>query len=238
MNTFRAMLSLLVSFLLVTPSIASPIAARRINAAALEQRASKPPALPSFGPDPTLSHFVTATLSLGPAFPLVPIAGGVREGKTQLPMIPMSYILNKPDIESVQPVNGTVAGPGLNGTIINGIAYPTVVNNETTAFVELLVYGETNDKVPFMIQSSGVGVLSRQYVSLVSSHSGFTFNLHHTVQPLIGITFRLLRLEVGTNSWRIPSSLQASVGLQMRQRFLFGLSRCHDMKFAQRCLGR
>ena len=81
------------------------------------------------------------------------------------------------DIESVQPVNGTVAGPGLNGTIINGLAYPSIVNNATTAFVELLVYGETTDKVPFVIQSSGVGVPSRQYVSLVSSHASLASTL-------------------------------------------------------------
>ena len=80
MNTFRFMLSLLVSFLLVTPILSTPITARGADAAALAERGSNPPVVPTFGPDPTLNHFVTATLNLGPAFPLVPIAGGVREG--------------------------------------------------------------------------------------------------------------------------------------------------------------
>ena len=41
-----------------------------------------------------------------------------------------------------------------------------LTNNLTTAIVSLIVYGETDDKVPFIITAEGVGASTEQYVWL------------------------------------------------------------------------
>ena len=59
-----------------------------------------------------------------------------------------------------------MTGSALNGTVINGIAYPVLTNNLTTASVSLIIYGETDDKIPFIVTAEGIGASTQQYVWL------------------------------------------------------------------------
>ena len=67
----------------------------------------------------------------------------------------------------MQPItSGTING-AINATIQAGLAYPAFYENRTVEVPEIILYGTTLDKVPYLIQLSGVGKLTGQMTRLV-----------------------------------------------------------------------
>ena len=52
--------------------------------------------------------------------------------------------------------NSTVSGPAVNGSILGGLAYPSLYNNLTLEFLEIDIYGRTADGYSFYVHESGV----------------------------------------------------------------------------------
>ena len=68
----------------------------------------------------------------------------------------------------VQPITGGAITGFLNATVESGLAYPTLVQNSTVEIPEIILYGTTNDKVPYLIQLSGIGKPTDQVARVVS----------------------------------------------------------------------
>ncbi|KAM0798526.1 hypothetical protein BDR22DRAFT_891320 [Usnea florida] len=57
----------------------------------------------------------------------------------------------------VEPIAGGAITGFLNATVESGLAYPTLIQNSTVEVPEIILYGTTDDKVPYLIQLSGIG---------------------------------------------------------------------------------
>lgn len=63
--------------------------------------------------------------------------------------------------------NGTVAGPYINGTILGGLASPSIYNNQTLQVPVINIYGVTDDGYPFYIHETGIGLPTAQVTRIV-----------------------------------------------------------------------
>ena len=69
----------------------------------------------------------------------------------------------------MEPITGGTITGALNATVQAGLAYPAVYENSTVEVPAILLYETTHDKVPYLIQISGVGKLTAQVARVVSS---------------------------------------------------------------------
>ena len=70
---------------------------------------------------------------------------------------------------TVEPITGgTVSGSAINATVEGGIAYPVLYRNSTVELVDIVLYGNTIDEIPYLIQVTGRGLPTSQVTSLVS----------------------------------------------------------------------
>ncbi|KAI9814192.1 MAG: hypothetical protein M1827_003358 [Pycnora praestabilis] len=95
---------------------------------------------------PVLTSIFTATILLGAPLGPIPIPGGIL---------------------IIEPIlGGSITGPVINGTILGGLAYPPVYNNDTLQVPQITVYGKTNDGFAFLVEESGIGTNSQQVTRL------------------------------------------------------------------------
>ena len=81
----------------------------------------------------------------------------------------------------VQPITGGAITGFLNATVEAGLAYPSLIQNSSVEVPEIILYGTTYDKVPYLIQLSGIGKPTDQVATVVClAHCG----------PKIGIRYR------------------------------------------------
>ena len=81
----------------------------------------------------------------------------------------MTYIL-------VEPIAGGAITGFFNATVESGLAYPTLIQNSTVEVPEIILYGTTDDKVPYLIQLCGIGKPTDQVARVVSlANCGQTF---------------------------------------------------------------
>ena len=73
----------------------------------------------------------------------------------------------------VEPITGgNITGSALNGTIQGGVAYPTLVSNQTVQDVTIVIYGVTDDGESFFVRESGVGASNSQVTRIVRKRIG------------------------------------------------------------------
>jgi hypothetical protein len=73
---------------------------------------------------------------------------------------------------AVEPfINGTITGPAFNGTILGGIGSPRIYNQGTSQLPTVIIYGYTDDGVPFFVREDGIGSPSSAFTRIVSSLS-------------------------------------------------------------------
>ncbi|KAG7005207.1 hypothetical protein G7Y79_00021g050740 [Physcia stellaris] len=66
-------------------------------------------------------------------------------------------------IRILEPLTGgSFSGPLLNATVTGGLAYPTILNNNTRQDPFIIIYGTTADNSSFLARISGVGLPDTQ----------------------------------------------------------------------------
>ncbi len=67
--------------------------------------------------------------------------------------------------------NGTVVGSAFNGVIIGGIGTPAIYGGGAATFPNVVLYGMTNDGVPFYVQQAGNGNPTSLFSRIVRNRS-------------------------------------------------------------------
>ena len=68
----------------------------------------------------------------------------------------------------MEPITGGIITGAINATVQAGLAYPVLYGNGTVEVPAIILYGVTHDRVPYLIQLSGIGRLAGQIARVVS----------------------------------------------------------------------